>query len=63
MSKTYSTSSLSIEQKQELYNKYQPLIEMIHHLGKDMMLRKQIKKLYHRLHPEVTETEIDFLLQ
>ena len=60
MSKTYSTSSLSIEQKQELYNKYQPLIEMIHHLGKDMMLRKQIKKLYHRLHPEVTETEIDF---
>ena len=60
MSKTYSTSSLSIEQKQELYNKYQSLIKMIHLLGKDMMLRKQIKKLYHCLHPEVSEKEIDF---
>lgn len=55
----YRTHTLTPEQKESLFNKHKDLIYIIHSCG-DMMLRKQIKRLYHLLFPEVAETTIEF---
>ena len=55
----HTTHKLNEEQKKELYKKHKDIIYMIHVCG-DMMLRKQIKRLYHILHPDVDETSIEF---
>ena len=55
----HTTHKLSEEQKAALFKKHKDLITLIHNCG-DMMLRKQIKVLYHMLHPEVDITTIEF---
>lgn len=51
----HTTHELSTEKKEELFNTHKDLITMIHTFG-DMLLRKQIKRLYHLLtgFPETT---------
>lgn len=55
----HTTHKLSDEQKKKLYKKHKDLIYMIHTCG-DMILRKQIKRLYHMLHPDIDEATIEF---
>lgn len=55
----HTTHKLTEEQKTALFTKHQDLITLIHNCG-DMILRKQIKILYHMLHPDVDITTIEF---
>ena len=55
----HTTHKLSNDQKKKLYKKHKDLICMIHACG-DMILRKQIKRLYHILHPDMDEITIEF---
>lgn len=56
----HTTHELSTEKKEELFDTHKGLITMIHTFG-DMLLRKQIKRLYHLL-TGISETEIEFAI-
>lgn len=55
----HTTHKLSEEQKAALFKKHKDLISLIHNCG-DMMLRKQIKVLYHMLHPDIDMATTEF---
>lgn len=59
MNMRHTTHHLTEEQKRKLFEKHKDLITLIHILG-DMALRKQIKTLFHMLHPDVDITTIEF---